>query len=132
MYGTASLVVIKRRRENVTRRNGMAIIDIALTYKVWVPTRVKLPEGRQWEDVKSVHAKWDTLFFCFKDGVEWETELASEPDDFIDFKYPSKIGIFSPLGDADDEGAWCRGEIIHEVHDDHYEATDTTTSATER
>jgi hypothetical protein len=110
----------------------MATIDIALTYTVWVPMGVKLPDHRQWEDVKSMHVRWDTLIFCFKDGVEWETELASEPEDFIDFKFPSKIGIFSPSGDADDERGWCRGELIHEVNGDHYEATDTTTGATER
>ena len=49
----------------------MATIDIALTYTVWVPMGVKLPDHRQWEDVKSMHVRWDTLIFCFKDGYAY-------------------------------------------------------------
>jgi hypothetical protein len=76
-------------------------ILLAPTYHVTPNIDVELPNNKQWEDVKDIGIRWNTAWFQFKDGTEWETELDDEAtQNAHDFKRPDEMQVFREKEDG--------------------------------
>ena len=67
-------------------------VQIVTTYIASVPTKVKLPEGKTWDDIDSWNVKWHTLYIVFNDGTEFSPELCNDSE--IDWKHPNYVKVF--------------------------------------
>jgi hypothetical protein len=107
--------VMKARRREAKGVSMMTdTIDIGLTYNVWVPTRVKLPDGRKWEDVEDFGVVWNELYLTFKDGTKCEIELPEiEPENYHDWKRPNATTVYAcPPELADTDKELCEGDVL--------------------
>jgi hypothetical protein len=68
-------------------------IMVTTAYTISSDTIVDLPEGKTWDAVENVYAKWNEITLIFKDGTEKIYNMADASMDSVDWKYPDATVI---------------------------------------